>query len=118
MNSIIPSAGGAGDLLRHATDPAATTREDGTPQRPTRSQDALGRGMAQVQSEAVPAMQEAVRDAASFLQDSALALRRRAALAGETGTGYVRANPLLSVVVAAGAGALLATLLRALVRAR
>jgi ElaB/YqjD/DUF883 family membrane-anchored ribosome-binding protein len=118
MNSINPSAADTGDSLRRTNDPSVIPKEEGTRQWSTPSQDALGRGMAQVQSAAGPAMQEAAHGALSFLQDSALDLRRRAALAGEAGTGYVRANPLLAVVVAAGAGALLATLVRALVRAR
>lgn len=118
MTPITAPLADAGELTRPTTAPVATPTERDNGGMSMPSLDALGHSVSRLRAQAGPAMHELAEGAGSLAQDSLMALRRRATRAGEAGTGYVRAHPLQSVLLAAGAGALLATLLRALVRER
>lgn len=118
MTPIAAPLADAGELPRPTTAPAATPTEPDITGMSTPSLDAPGHSVSRLRARAGPAIQELAEGAGSLAQDSLMALRRRATRAGEAGTGYVRAHPLQSVLLAAGAGALLALLLQALGRAR
>jgi ElaB/YqjD/DUF883 family membrane-anchored ribosome-binding protein len=118
MTSMTTPLADAGEWPRPTTAPTAKPTEQYNGGTSMPSLDALGHGASQMRAHAGPALHELAEGAGSFAQDGLLALRRRANRAGEAGIGYVRANPLQSVLLAAGTGALLAMLLRALGRAR
>jgi ElaB/YqjD/DUF883 family membrane-anchored ribosome-binding protein len=119
MNAITHSVAEAGETLRQATaQAAAQARSQPAERAPTPSLDALGRSVAQVRAQAGPAMHELAQSAEHVARDSAVAVRERAVRLGDAGAGYVREHPMQSVLIAAGAGAALALLLRALARAR
>jgi ElaB/YqjD/DUF883 family membrane-anchored ribosome-binding protein len=82
----------------------------------TPSIDAMARSVKQMRAQAGPAMHELAQGAEHLAHDSAAAVRRRAAALGESSAGYVREHPLQSLLIAAGAGAALAFVLRLLAR--
>jgi ElaB/YqjD/DUF883 family membrane-anchored ribosome-binding protein len=118
MNAITHSVAEAGETLRQTTAQATQAQPQPAERAPTPSLDALGRSVAQVRAQAGPAMHELARSAEHLAHDSAVAVRERAARLGDAGTGYVREHPMQSVLIAAGAGAALALLFRALARSR
>lgn len=108
----------AGETLREVTTLAAGQPIDGAQRAPTPSLDALAQSAAQMRAQAGPAMHELAAGAGSLARDSAVAVRRRAASMGDAGAGYIREHPLRAVLMAAGAGAVLAMLLRPLAHPR
>lgn len=97
-------------------DAAEDLRQSAVDRASTPSIDAMTRTVKQMREQAGPAMHELAQGAEHLAHDSAAAVRRRAAALGQSSSGYVREHPLQSVLIAAGAGALVAIVLRMLAR--
>lgn len=80
--------------------------------------DALVRSLGQAREQTGTAAHELAESAANVAHESLDAARRRAIRLGDQGAGYVREHPLQSVLIAAGTGAAVALLVRALMRSR
>jgi ElaB/YqjD/DUF883 family membrane-anchored ribosome-binding protein len=100
--------------MRKSTYAVADAAEDlrqAAADRVTPSIDAMARSVRQMRAQAGPAMHELAQGAEHLAHDSAEAVRRRAAALGQSSAGYVREHPLQSVLIAVGAGAVLAFVL-------
>lgn len=107
MNSLIHTTQ---DTLASPNGPSSDT----SPRTP--SLDALATSLGKARAQAVSAAQEVAEGAGHAAHDSLEAMRQQIARAGDRGTDYVRGHPLQSVLIAAGAGAAIALLMRALWR--
>lgn len=109
MNTIVHQTPDAHELAREAPADAATR---------TPSLEAMARSLGQARAQAAPAAHELAASAGHIAHENLEAMRQQAARLGERGAGYVRGHPLQSVLIAAGTGAALALVMRALVRSR
>lgn len=109
MNTIVHHAPDALELAKETSADAGTR---------TPSLEAMARSLGQARAQAGPAAHELAASAGHVAQENLEAMRQRAARLGDQGAGYVRDHPLQSVLIAAGTGAALALVVRALVRSR
>ena len=108
------------NTIIHPT-PDALVAPNGPPADPasrTPSLDALALSLGKVRTQAGDAAHELSEGAVHVAHGSLEVLRQRVAHVGDLGAGYVRQHPLQSVLIAAGTGAALALLMRALWRSQ
>lgn len=115
-NDSVADSGHTAEYLRHATAQGVGKAIDTVDRMTTPSIDAMARSLEQMRAQAGPAMHELAQSAEHLAHDGADAVRRRAARLGESSAGYVREHPLQSLLMAAGAGAALALVLRLMAR--
>ena len=107
MNAVIHPATDPLELADEASADAVTR---------TPSLDALARSLGQVRAQAGPAAHELAAGARHLAQENLDAVRQQAVRLGDRSAGYIRDHPLQSVLIAAGTGAALALMVRALTR--